>query len=89
MTFSTEDFLARNRESKHVDEAHLAEAHIKADKALSEAKIKLISHLSAEKLDGKVVPVFDASVSEVLEALSAAEKEATEVKKMSADILSF
>ena len=79
MTKATvESFLNR----KHAaDEAKLVEAYIAADRALGEQKIRLMACLSAAEVDGKIIPVFDASVSEVLEPLSVAQKNASAVSK--------
>ncbi|MGD0955185.1 MAG: hypothetical protein ABR985_22820 [Methanotrichaceae archaeon] len=82
MTKSTvEAFLNRSKEPKHVDEAKLAAAYIKADRDLGEQKIRLMACLSAAEVDGKVIPVFDEDVAEVLEPLSVAQKNASTVKK--------
>ncbi|MGD0955017.1 MAG: hypothetical protein ABR985_21970 [Methanotrichaceae archaeon] len=81
MTFSTEQFLARSNEPKHVDELPLAQAYRSADRDLGEQKIRLMACLSAAEVDGKVVPVFDEEVTDVLEPLSVAQKNASAVKK--------
>jgi len=77
---TTEYFLNRSKEPKHADESHLAEAFVRADRELGEQKIRLLDHLSAEKKsDGKVVPVFDSGVEDVLPDLERANKEAAAV----------
>lgn len=81
MTFSTEQFLARSNEPKHVDEAKLASAYVAADRNLGEARISLISHISAEKKGEKFVPVFDDGVGECIPALTTAEETASATRK--------
>lgn len=73
--------LARAGTAKHVEENALAEAYIKADRALGEQKIRLVDHLSAEKKGDKIIPVFDDGVEDVLPDLDAVRKEAFAVKK--------
>jgi len=79
MTFSTEQFLARSNEPKHADEAKLASAYVAADRNLGEARISLISHISAEKKGEKFIPVFDSGVKECIPALTSAEEKAASV----------
>jgi len=78
---TTTEFLARAGTPKHVDEAKLALAYIAADRSLGEARISLISHISAVEVDGKFVPSFDDEVGDCIPALSASEKAASAVKK--------
>ena len=81
MTATTTEFLQRAGTPRHQDEADLATSYFQADGRLSEVKIRLLDHLSAEKKGDRVVPVFDESVVDVLPELDAAKKRSAAVKQ--------